>query len=347
MKPRATLDNVARRCGVSGKTVSRVVNGEPNVSARVREAVERAIAELDYRPNIAARSLASTKSFVIGVLSPRLESAYYRRHHAQILGACRERGYHMVIEQLELDETYMAQVRKFVTEMRFDGLLLAPGVSDAADVIEFLKTTGIRSVAISPRAGSDAELIVGADEQQGEIELADKLWSLGHRRYAIAKPPAFWRFTRGEAFAHRLIELGSDPEAIVELPFDWNVPGLEGGRRMAIDMLDQVNRPTALFAISDELAAGAIGLCLTRGLNIPDDISIAGFDDDELAKAVWPALTTIRLPLETIIDNAMALLVGNERTTIAANVISPVSLIMRNSIGPVLRHERFIAPIVR
>lgn len=333
MNRRVTLDHVARRCGVSGKTVSRVINGEPYVSEKVRASVELAIAELDYRPNVAARSLASAKSFVIGVLSPRLESAYYRRLHAQILNACRERGYHMLIEQLELDHTYMDQVRRFVSEMRFDGLLLAPGVADSDEVMGFLKEGSVRGVAISPRSGSVAELIVCADEEQGEEDLADELWSLGHRRFAIATPPAHWRFCRGEAFVRRLLALGAEPRAMVSYPFDSTVPGLEGGRRMASDILGQQDRPTALFAASDELAAGAVGHFLTQGLTIPGDISVVGFDDDEIAHAVWPALTTVRMPLEAMIENAMTLLVGSERNATTARLVSPISLIVRGSSG--------------
>ncbi|MET0180323.1 MAG: LacI family DNA-binding transcriptional regulator [Novosphingobium sp.] len=325
---------MARSAGVSVKTVSRVVNAEPYVSERVREAVERVIADLGYRPNAAARALASGRSLVIAMLSPRIASSYFRRFNAEVLGACQERGYRLVIEQLELDAgTYLPQVDKLIGEMSFDGLLLAPGVSDSNEIHELLKKAKVRSVAISPRQGSSADLIVCADERQGERDLADAFWSFGHRRFAIATPPAFWRFTRGLAFAQRLVELGADRGSINEFPFDWRVPGLEGGRRMAIDILAADERPTALFAISDELAAGAIGLCLSRGVNVPADISIAGFDDDEIAQATWPTLTTIRQPLGTMIGRALELLVGKERGAPGAEFVCPVELVTRDSIA--------------
>lgn len=337
---KVTLDDVARRCGVTAKTVSRVVNREPHVSARVREAVEQAIAESGYRPHAAARSLASTRSYVIGVLSPRIKSAYVNRLFGEVLSACGQRGYHLVVEQLDLTaEIYMPQLRTFLSQMSLDGLVLTPGLGDVPELNTLIAEAGIRSVAISPRTTAHP-LIVNADEEQGERDLADHLWSLGHRSFAIAQPPACWRFARGKAFTQRLLEWGAEPTRIMQFPFDWTVPGLEGGRRMAIDILAAAHRPTALFAASDELAAGAIGLFLTRGLNVPGEISVAGFDDDDIAKACWPALTTIRQPLDSMIENAMDLLVGNQRAQPMAHIRCPVTVISRASTGPSL-HRPF------
>ncbi|WP_324698731.1 LacI family DNA-binding transcriptional regulator [Novosphingobium sp. RL4] len=328
---KVTLDDVAQRCGVTAKTVSRVVNREPHVSARVREAVEQAIAELGYRPNTAARSLASTRSFIIGMLSPRMKSAYLNRLHGEVLSACGQRGYHLIVEQLDLTaELYMPQLQAFLSQMSLDGLVLAPGLGDVPELNTLIAEAGVRSVAISPRTTAHP-LIVDADEEQGERDLADHLWSLGHRSFAIAQPPAFWRFTRGVAFAQRLIKLGAEPGQIMQFPFDWTVPGLEGGRRMAIDILGTGQRPTALFAASDELAAGAIGLFLTRGVNVPGGISVAGFDDDDIAQACWPALTTVRQPLEAMVENAMDLLIGDGRAQPMANIRCSVEIVSRAS----------------
>jgi LacI family transcriptional regulator len=333
MAGKSTLEDVARQAGVSIKTVSRVVNGEPHVSQRVRETVEHAIAELNYRPNAAARALASGRSLIIGMLSPALGGTYYRRLNSEVLGACRERGYHLLIEQLNLDaRASITQVNRFTSGMHLDGVLLAPGVSDSTEILDVIRSANIRAVAISPRA-TTADLIVTADEAQGERELADAFWALGHRRFAIAQPPAFWRLTRGEAFARRLMELGAGKHGITYFPFDWRIPALEGGRRMAIDILASNPRPTAVFAASDELAAGAIGLCLTHGVNVPAEISIAGFDDDEIAQATWPALTTIRQPLGEMIGRAMDLLVGNERAIGKLTINCPVQLVMRGSVA--------------
>lgn len=331
---KVTLDDVARQCGVTAKTVSRVVNGEPHVSARVREAVEQAIAELGYRPNAAARSLASTKSYLIGMLSPRMKSAYLNRLHGEVLSASGQRGYHLIVEQLDLAaELYIPQLRTFLSQMSLDGLVLAPGLGDVPELNTLIAEAGVRSVAISPRTTTHP-LIVNADEEQGERDLADHLWSLGHRFFAIAQPPAFWRFTRGEAFARRLRELSVEPGQIMLFPIDWTVPGLEGGRRMAIDILAARQRPTAMFAASDEIAAGAIGLFLTRGVDVPGKISVAGFDDDDIAQACWPALTTIRQPLDAMVENAMTLLIGDRKGNVEANIRCSVEIVSRASTGP-------------
>jgi LacI family transcriptional regulator len=306
----------------------------------VREVVNRAIAELGYRPNIAARSLASAKSFVVGALSPRADSAYFRWYHAELLSACRERGYHLVIEQIATDGSHMDQIRRFVSDMQFDGLVLSVGMGDSPDIQTLLKERSIRSVAISPRSTEIADLAVAADEAQGERELAELFWLGGHRRFAVAKPPSIWGMKRGQAFIQRLLDLGASRDDVVHYPYDWQIPGLEGGRRMAIDILSSEDRPTALYALSDELAAGAIGLCLTHGVDVPGTISIAGFDDIEIAKAVWPPLTTIQVPLATMVNRALNILVGSERTMQTAHILCPVKLVSRESVGPAPKHSR-------
>ena len=330
MNQRTKIDDVARMAGVSPRTVSRVINGLPNVSRKAREAIEAAIADLDYRPDFAARALASSRSFFIGVIGPPISSDYFSGLHAALIAACRERGLHAVIEQVSRDGDPVAeQIGRIVRQIHFAGIVMMSLDDHVQPAVAIAKSAGVPMVAISSNPVIGQEKAIRAGEQQGEILLADHFWELGHRRFAVGRIAAA-HFDRGKTFRRRLLELGADPAEIVDFPIDWHLPGLEAGRRLGAQILATSKRPTALFALNDEVAAGATGHFLSAGLSVPVDISVAGFDDSPIAQAIWPALTTIRQPVEAMAREAVSWLLEGSEAQPGVRTL-PVDLVVRGS----------------
>jgi LacI family transcriptional regulator len=333
MRASPTLHDVARLAGVTARTVSRVVNAEPHVSAKVRVAVNAAVAQLDYRPNLAARSLVSAKSNLIGVISPHRNDSYFNRLHSSLLRACRAQRYNMVIEQVEGDSPEaVANFGGFLRQIRPEAIVVLPGASSLTHVFEQIELARIKQVAISPMGTLYHDIAIFADEADGARLLAEHLWSLGHRSFAVFDFDAELQLER-RSFQGRLQELGAEAGSIRAFAIDRRLPGVEAGRRAAIAMLETGFRPSALFAFNDECAAGAIGYMLSLGMKIPADISVVGFDDEDIARAIWPALTTVRQPIERMCEEAIKMLVGKQPENSPAKMTCPVDLIVRQSSG--------------
>ena len=330
MKDQVTLDDVARLAGVSAKTVSRVVNGEAHVSARAKESVDLAIASLGYRPNLAARSLAAARSFLVGVISPYLESFYFRKLHSNSIRAFKERGLHVIVELIDLEaKDHLQHLESALRQLRFEGVILTPPVCDRSGVLDLLDRLALRYVRIAPSKDYDRSDCVCADQAQGMKLLAEHFWSLGHRR--VASGILYTR--RRDLLKEALLELGGKPDQIQSVPLNWRERPLTIGRQLAETILSQRNRPTAVFTFNDEVAAGVIGYAWEHGLRIPHDLSVAGYDDDEIAQAVWPLLTTVRQPLDRMARAAVELLTEPAVDGKSRRVTCPVELIVRNSTG--------------
>lgn len=343
MKASPKLEDVARLAGVSPKTVSRVVNGEAHVSPRTRHVVERAIAATDYRPNLAARSLASARSFIVGVISPYLESFYFRNLHHATIEACRQRGLHVIVEPLNLESRdYLRQLEGTVRQVRFEGVILTQPVCDLAPVLTLLERLQIRYVRIAPAKDFERSDVVCADQAQGMRLLAEHLWSLGHRRIACAVVDKRRRNLLREA----LLELGARPDDVQLVPLNWRERPIVAGRQLAATILSQRRPPSAVFTFNDEVAAGTIGYAWEHGVRVPHDLSVVGHDDDVLAQVTWPPLTTVRQPLDQMAHSAVTLLTEPGTRREARKVLCAVELIVRSSTGPVEQRSRSAGALI-
>jgi LacI family transcriptional regulator len=302
--------DVAMRAGVSLKSVSRVINREPHVSDTLRAKVERAIAELDYVPDTAARSLAGARSFIISVLFDNPSPNYTVKLQAGVYRACMENQYHLRIDRIDTsrpDTEIEAQLATLLRNGRCDGFVLTPPISDIPVVLDFLVARGVRHVRISPDVPSAHAPGVGMDDHGAGAAVARMLWEAGHRRLAMVSSPV----SHGAARRRRLGFL----EALHDLGLREPVPeaggdhSFEGGIRAGNELLALPRRPTAIFATNDDSAAGTMVACAQAGLVVPRDISICGFDDSWVARSVWPYLTTVYQPIEEQGHAAATLLV--------------------------------------
>jgi LacI family transcriptional regulator len=294
-----TINHVAARAGVSIKSVSRVINNE-HVSDKLRERVLRAMEALDYHPNRAARGLAGSRSFLFAFVYWNPLSKYYPHYYGQIQeGAarrCREIGYHLVVETCaELAVDFPPILSGLTHGLNVDGILLVPPACDDEGILQAVAQNGIPVARIStidryaPRA-------VTIDEKAAASTAVSHLLALGHRRIGMIRSYAdhLAAARRYDGYVEALMEFGIEFDAslVVEGSFSR-----EGGMEATHKLLALPSPPTAIFSANDAMAFGVVQTAVARGLSVPKDLSVVGFDDDPGATLISPSLTTIHQPL--------------------------------------------------
>lgn len=330
----ATMEDVARLAGVSLKSVSRVVNREPHVSAKLRGKVEAAIAELNYVPDMAARSLAGARTFTIGLMFDNPSPNYTMKVQAGVYRACVEQQYHLRIDQIDSSRPN-AEVEALLESMlrnnRCDGFVLTPPLTDNQLVLDFFDRHGVRYARIAPDLDPSRGDGVVIDDAAAAALVARRFWDLGHRRFGLVTGPAEHGAARKrrEGFLDALADLGAGlvVEAYGGFSFD-------GGISAGQELLAAAQRPTAIFATNDDSAAGTMVACLRGGVIVPDDISVCGFDDSWVAKSVWPYLTTIYQPIEEMGHAAAQLLLDRTPSDGQRLMTLDFHLVERDSVAP-------------
>jgi LacI family transcriptional regulator len=251
-----------------------------------------------------------------------------------VLDRCRAEGYELLINPCNYqDPDLCSQVSNMVSQARLDGLLLTPPLSDHKALVGFLDKQNIPFVLIAPPDRSDLARSVFTNDRESCCEMTCYLASLGHKRigYIIGHPDHAAVGTRFLGYKDGLKRSGIEyDENLTEQGFN----SFESGERAARRMLSLDDRPTAIFAGNDDMAAGAMKMAHELGLNIPEDMSVAGFDDVPLATHLWPALTTIRQPIREMADRAAELLLNQIRGESRAELHSISStLVIRDSTG--------------
>ncbi|MGI9202260.1 MAG: LacI family DNA-binding transcriptional regulator [Woeseiaceae bacterium] len=312
---KATIDDVAALAGVSIKTVSRVVNQEPNVRDATRDRVENAIRELNYQPNRSAQSLASYHSQIVSLVyeDPSLyvtpSSGFIIRMQQGALQACREVGYELLIHPLRYREKQAhEELTRLIDRVRPDGVILAAPLSNVTKLAKTIEATETPFVRISPGQARCKQYTVSTNDRQISAEMTRYLASLGHKRIAfIAGDPTH------KAVGHRLLGYKdglaeSGIEFVDELVGQGNNL-IDSGEAAAEKLFSLRERPTAIFAANDDMAAGVIRAADRLNISVPDELSVAGCDDVALAQLIYPALTTINQPLASMTELAARTLI--------------------------------------
>jgi LacI family transcriptional regulator len=328
-----TINDVAALAGVSTKTVSRVLNREPHVRPVLRDRVAEAVRSLNYQPNVAARALAGSRAYLLGLCYDNPSPGYVSAIQVGALSACREAGYHLLVEQVESDPARGAdQVEALLTAVKMDGLILSPPVCDRPEVLDLLQRLGVPFVRIAPAGQFDRGAYVFMDDRKAAYDMTARLVALGHRRIGFVRGPQDHSATplRLQGFTDAMRDAG------LEVRPEWIVPGafsFRSGGGCGERLLSLAERPTAIFASNDDMALGVMAAASRMGLKLPGDLSVAGFDDSPIAQIVWPQLTTIRQPVEAMARAATALLVeGRAREPVAR--LLHFELVDRGSTGP-------------
>jgi LacI family transcriptional regulator len=330
----ATITDVADSAGVSIKTVSRVFNSEPNVRPQTRDRVLAAAAELDYHPNVAARSLAGRRSFLIGLAYENPSPNYVVDLQMGAVDRLAGERYRLIVLPFADAAAASGKMRAIARASGLDGLVLAPPLSDDPATIAELEACGLPYTRIAPTLGGSHAPDVAMDDHQATCALIDHLVALGHRRIAIVRgdPTHASARTRLDGFRQALAAHGIAEDATLDEQGAFTfVSGYEAGRRL----LALADRPTAIFASNDDMAAGVLNAAHEAGVSVPGDLSIAGFDDSNIASVVWPRLTTIHQPTYDMARAATdALLALIEEREAPPHAVLPYRLIVRGSTGP-------------
>jgi LacI family transcriptional regulator len=334
-----TIDDVAAHAGVSIKTVSRVINREANVRPETARRVHEAIRELRYRPNLAARNLASPQAYLVNVLYDNPSDSYMVGVLSGVLAACEAAHYGMLLTHCDVTSPRLLEhVHETVTQHRASGLVLTPPLCDHAPLAAALDADGIDYVSIDPREQRDDRPFVAIDDRRAGRELTEHLLARGHRRIGFIRghPLHGAAARRFEGFRDALREHGVslDDRLVVGGLFSFE-SGIECGRQL----LHLRERPTAVFASNDDMAAGVLHVAREMGIDVPGKLSVAGFDDTPVARYVYPSLTTIRQPIRAMAQGAVDCLIRHIRRRSGLAAEGPCSqrfdyeLVIRHSVA--------------
>jgi LacI family transcriptional regulator len=341
---RPTIKDVAERAKVSLKTVSRVINNEPSVMQGTRARVLRAIAELDYEPDPSARNLRSGTTFVIGLVYDNPNPYHIIGVQNGVLAACRETGFGLQIQPCDSTSPLLAEeLAEFVQRSRLAGLVLTAPMSEREDLIAALTARGIALVRIIAATEDPGEgpPCVYVDDKDAAYEITEHLIQLGHQRigFLMGGPAHRSSTERHAGYEQALKDYGITLDKHLVIPGDYTFDdGFRGARRL----LALREPPTAIFGSNDEIAAGVLAAANSTGMNVPYDLSIAGFEDSPFSRQSWPPLTTAKQATEDIAKHAARLLIARLRQD--AYDESPIAmhnqgftpqLVVRGSTAPV------------
>jgi LacI family transcriptional regulator len=319
-------------------TVSRVINGESNVRDTTRELVMEAVRALNYRPNPAARVLAGARDIRIALIYSNPSASYLSE---MLVGALD--GSHRAAAQLVLDrwDNLKPAAEKAAAQKLAEGVtgvILPPPLCESKAIAAAFAAEGVATVALATGRAREDVSCVRIDDFHAAREMTLHLVSLGHSRIAFIKgqPTQTASAQRLAGFEAAMKESGLevDPTLVVQGYFSYK-SGLEAAEKL----LARKRLPTAIFASNDDMAAAAISVAHRRGLDVPGDISVVGFDDTSIATTVWPELTTIRQPIAAMAEAAINLLLHKIRrpkdrhSTQPVDHLVPYVLVKRDSVA--------------
>lgn len=290
----ATISDVAAIAGVSVRTVSRVVNQSPLVNGETRQRVTQAIEQLNFRPSLRARALAMRRSFLIGMVHNDRNALVLDAVLRGVVEAANAHNYELVVHPTPAEgEQSIADVLNFVRQSRVDGLVVLPPISGIEGLAEALAGAKISAVALSSVALNGYVSIVLSEERRAAADVGTYLVKLGHQRIAMITGPlqTISARERRDGFVEALKIAGMAVPMIAEGDY-----GFQSGVNAAERLLSGESPPTAIFASNDVMAAGVLKVAAARGISVPRELSVVGFDGSLLAKMLTPALTTVVRP---------------------------------------------------
>jgi LacI family transcriptional regulator len=306
-----TMADVAKLAGVSAMTVSRVMNGKGLVRETTRRKVAEAVAALNYTPNQEARNLAGSKPIRVGFLYSNPSAAYLSEFLVGLLNQSGLNNVQLFVEKCESGQQEAEQARRLI-ENGLDGIILPPPLCDAASVLATIADAGIPAVVVACGQPDAAVGAVSIDDYAAARHMTEHLIALGHARigFIVGHPNQSASARRLAGYRAAIADKGVDAaaELVVQGMFTYR-SGLDAAERL----LGMAERPTAIFASNDDMAAAAVACAHRLGLDVPGDLTVTGFDDTALATTIWPELTTVRQPIAGMAREAVQALVRRVR----------------------------------
>ena len=343
MRP-ATIIDVAEKAGVSIKTVSRVMNNEPNVTPHMRERVMAAVNKLGYSPSNAARRMGGARSWLLISFNDRkltIDNWQSARGNDWIdqmqygaMLACERAHYHFMMELIDPEsDDLVRDITSVISRLRPDGVLLTPPSSDNPTVLKVLSKLDIPFVRIGSAKGKGPGHRVFMDEKAATQEVTRHLLDLGHRRIALitGSPHHSSSLRKVEAFVKAMTKAGIAIDDMLVAPGDFTFDsGLEATR----DLLDMTNPPTAIIGSNDEMTLAALHIAQQRGISVPGQLSLVSFDDGSGVRFSHPPITSVKQPVAAMAATGVDLLVAiaagdDDRET--SDTLLPFDLLVRAS----------------
>ena len=308
---KAIITDVAKQAGVSMKTVSRVLNNEPNVAKATRDRVMEVAATLQYRPNLAARGLASSKSYLIALLYDNASASYITNIQRGAIEACRQNGYHLLLEPMPYEQANSPEAETLLRRLGVDGVILTPPLSDSLVLRESLCRLNMRHVAVAPNKLEEV-YAVRMDDVEAAFQMTSYLIEQGHRDigFILGHPDHGAMALRRNGFEKALKQAGIplNEDRVIAGDFSFR-SGVEAAEKL---LNDPTHRPTAIFASNDDMAAGVISVAGRLSISVPEELSVSGFDDTPIAQIIWPQLTTIAQPIHRMGFKAANILIKRD-----------------------------------
>ncbi len=295
--PKPTINDVAAHAGVSKKTVSRVINGATGLRENMREKVEEAIRELGFVPNPQARALALRRNFLIVLFHDNPNAQTVLNFQNGVLDAINDSDFALVVRPVKRrSEDILDDVRIFLERQRPWGAMLLPPISERDDLAELLRAQGVRYVRVGSAILDTPEHCVASNDQQVVEFAVNQLIAKGHKDIGFVRGPEGFRSAKereaGFLSAVKAAKLNLPEERFTEGNYRFE-SGIIAGKKL----LDRSSRPSAIFASNDEMAAGVMHSARELGIDVPNELSIIGFDDSPTASHLWPPLSTVRWPI--------------------------------------------------
>jgi LacI family transcriptional regulator len=329
-----TTRDVARLAGVSSSTVSHVLNGTRFVSDDVRRRVLGAVQNLGYEPNGVARSLKVNRSMTIGLIISDIGNPFFTAIVRGVEDAAQANGYVLVLCNSNEDHVREAMHLRALRAKRLDGLILAPA-GEAHDYLRDTVRAHFPLVFLNRDvAGIDAPAVL-LDNETAAFEATNHLLSLGHRRIGMigGRPLASTSSERARGYGRALREAGvpADERLLVSGGSE-----VEGGCAAALALRALEPRPTAIFAGNNQMTIGALGAIQARGLRVPEDLALLGFDDFAWADVFRPRLSTVAQPtyeLGSTSANVLFKIMADPTAEVPRRTLLPGRLVIRDSCG--------------
>ena len=348
MVKRVTIKDVAKETGVSRQTVSRVINNRSGVAGDTRARVKTAIQQLGYQPNPAARSLTQHRTNTIGLIIPYspdylfadphlmsfmcgVDEIAIQRNHNLLLSTAQKKTQE---EQLSAQEESLSAFQRLALSGYADGVVVVETLESRAGT-QLLRERNISWVTLGYGNENESSQVVHADDRGGARQATMHLLSLGHKRIGVIsgqKKSLMAVEERLAGYQQALQDLNLPLNEKLIIPGDWSP---ESGAKAAAELMQQPSPPSAIFALNDRMAFGALQYLQANGYQVPKDISLVGFDDISIAQMSHPMLTTVKQPALEMGKQAARLLFEliENNTLLSAPVILPTELIVRGSTG--------------
>lgn len=334
---KTTINDVAKHAGVSIKTVSRVMNNETSVRQNTRDKVMASVEELNYRPNLAARNLAGTKSYSIAYVYDNPNAYYVIDMQKGILNACKTQGFELLIHPCNAKEAHtIEEITNMVKHSRVAGIVLTPPFSEMPEFVNMLNELDVKVVRImsGDLAPDDLTPCIMINDLEASKNITQHLVELGHKNIGFIAGGAEHNSTTERLQGYKLAlannQLPINDNLIIAGEYSFE-SGVEGAKQL----LKSEQPPTAIVSCNDEIAAGALFAARLMNINIPEQLSITGFENSPFSRQTWPTLTTADQPNCKIAEDAANLLIAQIRNNGNTDIVKQFTpkLMVRDSTG--------------